>query len=159
MVDVLALDKARVFQALTECTQAVTVGRRGVEKSDHLHCRLLRAHRKRPGSAAAQRCYQFPPTDADWHITLSCEGCLGITLMPVRRVDTPRKSSRAIRFQSSCERAAGSFWRGVIVPPTAGPNGHRSAATIITRIGILMRASHAIGLDYHDFDQGRNPGS
>jgi hypothetical protein len=52
--DVLAFDQARVFQALAECTQAVSFGRRGVEKSDHRHRRLLRMRRERPRRRAAE---------------------------------------------------------------------------------------------------------
>jgi hypothetical protein len=55
---VLALNKARVFQALAEGTQAVVRGvkRCGVKKPDHRH-RLLRARRERPRRrrAAEQR--------------------------------------------------------------------------------------------------------
>jgi hypothetical protein len=48
--DVLALDKACVFQALAESTQPfrVSIGRRGVEEPDHWHRRLLRACREWP---------------------------------------------------------------------------------------------------------------
>src|SRR5262249_27646017 len=41
---VLALDEARVFQALAEYTHAVSVARRRVEEPDHRHRRLLRRH-------------------------------------------------------------------------------------------------------------------
>ena len=43
--DVLAFDEARLFQALAECAYPIriAVGRCGVEKPNHRHCRLLRA--------------------------------------------------------------------------------------------------------------------
>jgi hypothetical protein len=56
--DVLALDIAGVFEALTESAQAVRERVRcGVEKSDHWHRRLLPARRERPSRrcAAEQR--------------------------------------------------------------------------------------------------------
>src|SRR5262249_50299600 len=62
--DVLALDKACVFQALAESTQPgrVSIGRRGVEEPDHRHTRLLRPRRERPcGYTAAEKCDEFPP--------------------------------------------------------------------------------------------------
>ena len=48
--DVLALDIARVFQALAEPTQLLHVpfGRLDVEEADHRHRRLLRPRRERP---------------------------------------------------------------------------------------------------------------
>jgi hypothetical protein len=47
-----------------------------MKKSDHRRRRLLRARRERPcGSRAAERGYQFSPSDDDWHVTLPCEGC------------------------------------------------------------------------------------
>jgi hypothetical protein len=56
---VLALNKARVFQALAERTQAVrlSVRRCGVKKPDHRYRRLLRTRRERPsdGCRAAKR--------------------------------------------------------------------------------------------------------
>jgi hypothetical protein len=35
---------------------------------------LLRPYRERPSDRAAERSYQFPPADVDWHVTLPCEG-------------------------------------------------------------------------------------
>src|SRR5262249_16258809 len=38
---------------------------------------LLRARRERPGGCrAAERGYQFPPSDRDWHVNPPREGCL-----------------------------------------------------------------------------------
>src|SRR5262245_13066734 len=52
---ILTLDNACVFEALTECADALRhpVRRSGVEESDHWHRRLLRAHRERPGHRRA----------------------------------------------------------------------------------------------------------
>ncbi len=53
--DVLALDKARVFQSLAERGEKLRciVGRAGVEESDNRHRRLLRARRERPRGCRA----------------------------------------------------------------------------------------------------------
>src|SRR6516164_9907160 len=49
-------------------------GRSAIEKPDHRHRRLLRARRERPrGCRAAERDYQFPPSDDDCHTPLPCE--------------------------------------------------------------------------------------
>jgi hypothetical protein len=47
---ILALDEARILEALTECAHTIrkAVGRCEVEKSHHRHRRLLRARRQRP---------------------------------------------------------------------------------------------------------------
>ena len=49
-INVLALDKARVFQTSTERSQELRVvaGRPGAEEPNHRHRRLLRSRRKRP---------------------------------------------------------------------------------------------------------------
>jgi hypothetical protein len=48
------------------------------QHADASHPLLLRARRERPcGCRAAERTYQFPPSDDDWHVTLPCEGGLG----------------------------------------------------------------------------------
>src|SRR5262249_40933091 len=63
---VLALDIADVLQALVKSAQTVdsTVGRRGMEESDHRY-RLLRTRRERPCRRAAQKCDEVTPSHAD----------------------------------------------------------------------------------------------
>jgi hypothetical protein len=60
---VLALDKARVFQALAEWTQAVRVSvkRCWVKKPDYRHSRLLPARRERPRDRAAEQRDELAP--------------------------------------------------------------------------------------------------
>jgi len=54
---VLALDKARLFEALPESPQKLLVLRCGGEDPDYRHLRLLRARRERPGyCSAADQC-------------------------------------------------------------------------------------------------------
>src|SRR5262249_61281250 len=55
--DVLPLDKSGLVQALPECAnQVLGAGRRrGAEKADHWHHRLLRPRRERPRRRAAER--------------------------------------------------------------------------------------------------------
>src|SRR6516165_6523349 len=55
--DVLTLDKACVFQALTERGQELrgVAGRPGTHEPDHRHRRLLRARRERPRRRAAEQ--------------------------------------------------------------------------------------------------------
>jgi hypothetical protein len=76
-----------LFAAAREvCAQSLTKRRQEIaarlrptimEKPDHRHCRLLRARRERPrGRRAAERGYQFPPSDSDEHVALPCEGGL-----------------------------------------------------------------------------------
>ena len=45
---------------------------------------LLRAHRERPRRRTAERGYQFPPTDGDWHVPLS-----RVTLLLRRTIPPP----------------------------------------------------------------------
>jgi hypothetical protein len=54
---ILALDIAALFEALAECAQTVghRIGRPAVKKSDHRHCRLLRARRERPRGCCAAK--------------------------------------------------------------------------------------------------------
>jgi hypothetical protein len=61
--DVLALDIARVFEALAECAQAVLerIRRCGVEEADHWHRRRLRARRERPRRRAADQSDEIAP--------------------------------------------------------------------------------------------------
>jgi hypothetical protein len=78
---VLALDEARLLQALAECPQLVRVRlrRSGVEEPDHRHRRLLRARRKRPRyRRAAEQCderappHGHPSSGLGPHITRRC---------------------------------------------------------------------------------------
>ena len=63
--DLLALDIAGVFQALSKGAQLVRHGvrRSGIEESNHRHRRLLRTrrHRHRHAAAAPPRSDEFPP--------------------------------------------------------------------------------------------------
>ena len=62
---VLALDKPHLFQTFAECSHAicVTVGRCGVEKSDHRHHQLLRTCHERPcGRRATEYNDEFSPS-------------------------------------------------------------------------------------------------
>src|SRR5262245_39767399 len=65
---VLALDIARLFEALAKGTQALgnRFGRSDFEKSDHRHRRLLRARRERPRGrcTAAEQDDEFAPSYA-----------------------------------------------------------------------------------------------
>jgi hypothetical protein len=60
---VLALDIARLFEALAKGTQALgnRLGRSDFEKSDHRHRRLLRARRERPRRRATDERDEFAP--------------------------------------------------------------------------------------------------
>src|SRR5262249_48245979 len=49
-------------------------GDRGADNADDRQRRLLRARRQRPRCRAAERSYQFPPSDVDWHEPLSVRG-------------------------------------------------------------------------------------
>ena len=53
---------------------------------------LLRAGGKRPSSRTAERDYQFPPSDGDWHVPLSVSG-----LLIERNDTTPRVSGLHVR--------------------------------------------------------------
>ena len=53
---------------------------------------LLRARRERPSSRTAERGYQFPPSDVDWHVPLSVWG-----LLIERNDTTPRVSGLHVR--------------------------------------------------------------
>ena len=61
--DVLALDKARLLEALAKCAQTVhkAVGRYGAEEADHRHRWLLRVRGERPCRRAAESCDKFSP--------------------------------------------------------------------------------------------------
>src|SRR5262249_26773956 len=61
--DVLTLDKACVFQTLTERGEELwgVAGRPGGEDPDHWHHRLLRARRERPSSRAAEQRDELAP--------------------------------------------------------------------------------------------------
>src|SRR5262249_12228213 len=62
--DVLALDQAAVFEALTKCAEQMRVGggRCAVEEADDRHRRLLRARRERPrGRRAADKSDELAP--------------------------------------------------------------------------------------------------
>src|SRR6516165_8515479 len=52
---VLALDKARLFEALPESPQKLLVLRCGGEDPDYRHLRLLRARRERPCRRASEQ--------------------------------------------------------------------------------------------------------
>ena len=73
---VAALNIAGFAQALMERARSTQIEVRGstAEESDYRHRRLLRTRRKRPSSCTAERGYQFPPSDGDWHVPLSCGG-------------------------------------------------------------------------------------
>jgi hypothetical protein len=70
--DVFALDITQVAQAQTKCTDS---GRRlawrsAAKEPDHGHGGLLRVRGARPGERrAAQRQYEFPPSNIDRHLT------------------------------------------------------------------------------------------
>src|SRR5262249_61086463 len=61
--DVLPLDKSGLVQALPECAnQVLGAGRRrGAEKADHWHHRLLRPRRERPRRRAAETDDELAP--------------------------------------------------------------------------------------------------
>ena len=62
--DILALDEARLPQALAKCAQAIRVGigRSGMEEADHRHCWLLRARRERPRRRTAEQRDELAPS-------------------------------------------------------------------------------------------------
>jgi hypothetical protein len=72
--DVLTLDKACVFQTLTERSEELwgVAGRPGVEDPDHRHrLGLPRPRHERPRHGrAAEHGYQSPPSDGDCHTLL-----------------------------------------------------------------------------------------
>src|ERR1700726_4677598 len=91
---ILAFDITSFFQALAERAQAECVKVGGIDgkESYHRHRGRLRAYRERPCHRAAERGYQFPPSDVDWHVPLSVRG------MPIERNDTtPRASGLHVR--------------------------------------------------------------
>jgi len=75
--DILALDKPALAQAIQE-----GLARRLFRDSRVIRQKpnaidfpgLLRTGRERPQRRAANRGYQFSPSDCDWHVPLPCEG-------------------------------------------------------------------------------------
>src|SRR4029450_11664 len=61
---------------------------------------LLRARRERPPHRAAERSYQFPPSDSDRHVALPAEGCL------VKGTISHRKRAVFTRSRAGCRCAA-----------------------------------------------------
>src|SRR5262249_36594006 len=61
---VAALDVTGFAQPLAKCgdgPRVAALGRSGVDEPDHRHRRLLRAHRERPRSRAAEQRDELPP--------------------------------------------------------------------------------------------------
>src|SRR5215471_11407751 len=76
--DVSALDVTAFTQALVKGGQSkgISLSRPGAHVSDHRHCRLLRARRERPRDRrAAERGYEFSPSDVACHVTLAWGSC------------------------------------------------------------------------------------
>src|SRR5262249_15591648 len=100
--DVLAFDVAGFLQTLAECGNEVRIRSRrsAVEITDHWNNRLLRVRRERPRShRAAERGYQFPPSDSDRHVALPCEGWL------VKATISRRKRAVLRSGTTGCDRA------------------------------------------------------
>ena len=55
-----AFDVTGVFQGLAECRHQVKIKGLAVEKSDHRHCRLLRARHKWPRNRTTEKRNEFP---------------------------------------------------------------------------------------------------
>jgi hypothetical protein len=68
-----AIDVAGFAQPFLESGDEMSESGGGpaVEEPNHRHSRLLRARRQRPRCRTAERGYQFPASDGDWHVPLS----------------------------------------------------------------------------------------
>src|SRR5215831_53128 len=73
---VLAFDVAGLAQPPTERGRRArpAFGRSTVNKTDHGHCRLLRASRERQCRRAAERSDEIAPSNTKGHWPLPCEG-------------------------------------------------------------------------------------
>jgi hypothetical protein len=70
--------------------------------------------RERPRGRAAERGYQFPPSDSDWHVALPCEGWKGTI---------SHRKSAVLRFEALGNRVdvpAVHVWRRAEMRP-GGP--------------------------------------
>jgi hypothetical protein len=89
-----ALDVTGVFQGLAECRHQVKIKGLAVEKTDHRHCRLLRARHKWPRNRTTEKCNEFPAPHVHRLLrkTISHAGTMGLVQRNVATLVKPPKA-------------------------------------------------------------------